>query len=322
MQQDDGDLSLLFLAAQGMLFRGEVDDPLFRAHKQPNSDRDIYRADNAGQAIACVDRYELCNPEEDECTGPTNANRLEELRKDSDLDLSDEQMVIAGRFTRPAGFALQMAQVVFGRGGSALQASLSAVENVQNPLPDDQWKRELDGWFDTSLARLQREVQDFAAPKSGAKSGDSPVELDDDQAEMCDRQVVKGDARGGSVNYRLVPLIVVIILCGLILLLSLVLEHAVALLQRLSHKGLRRREDWVQHGKFQLQREVLSSTGVQGWRNVDRSVPWTRSNIDGGSISEERPHVDPKTGKHNLMTDQALLGDMESRDPSTYQSAR
>lgn len=96
------------------------------------------------------------------------------------------QWVIATAFT-----ALQLESIVHTLGTRSLLSRFSLYSNVQAPLPDDQWQREVELWHDTVLAFMQ---ESFVAAARG-QSDDPRMDklfMEPDSAEarrVCRNQV-------------------------------------------------------------------------------------------------------------------------------------
>lgn len=103
--------------------------------------------------MACSDLYDVCNPVNNRCTGwNTTYSLLNFTHWVSTLDLNAQQ---EATFARMSALAVDNSifDAVNGQ-PDALLATLSLVSTTGSlPLPDNQWRREVEGWFQTVLAR-------------------------------------------------------------------------------------------------------------------------------------------------------------------------
>ncbi|KAK5174886.1 uncharacterized protein LTR77_000022 [Saxophila tyrrhenica] len=275
LRSDNADLSIFFLAPQGMTFVDPVNDPWFSAHKVrevPGFD-DIYEADNLGRAMACNDQHQICNPQTRACTSLTHSLALRMERESPHLQLSDAQRLIASRFVYASNTGW-ISYSVDGRGSSALQASRTNSNYRQAALPANQWQREVDVWFDVSLARLQKNVRDFVTgPAIGGQTTAPQLVLPEEMTAMCDAQTVRNAT--GTTNFSALGVLLIFSIGGVIVVLGYTLDTVIGFVQFHVGKGLHRRIAWTINDELHLHRLVLQKAGVSEWHNRDGAVPWT-----------------------------------------------
>lgn len=72
--RNDGDVSLMFLSANNILYEDVVEDPIFQASTDIKSVIDagknvtLYSSDYFVNPLGCVDQHQFCNPVNDRCT--------------------------------------------------------------------------------------------------------------------------------------------------------------------------------------------------------------------------------------------------------------
>lgn len=74
VSRDDADVSLIFLAANDILYTGLINDPIFQATKaagtydESGNNQTLYTSDYYVNALGCIDQHQFCNPNNDVCT--------------------------------------------------------------------------------------------------------------------------------------------------------------------------------------------------------------------------------------------------------------
>jgi hypothetical protein len=72
--RNDGDVSLMFISANNILYYGEVKDPIFYATMDIKSVLDngknvtLYSSNWFVNPLGCVDQHQFCNPSNQKCT--------------------------------------------------------------------------------------------------------------------------------------------------------------------------------------------------------------------------------------------------------------
>jgi hypothetical protein len=220
-----------------MRYMAPVHDPWFSANGTYNFTYGNHRyniADKFVSPLVCADQYWLCNPSSHICTPPGGIFQLAtHLTQHTALRHNTVQTDTAARLMVSLA-EINMFSAVFAPGGAdALRAQRLSVGNVSPGLPDDQWRAEVEGWFQMNLARLQADVVDFAVKRGGPllkarrerKLGMQP--LSPAQLEQCGNQLVR--AVGEVQNFSLVGVVVVVCVCAALVLVDLSLERAVDL---------------------------------------------------------------------------------------------
>ncbi|KAL6364448.1 hypothetical protein LRP88_01849 [Fusarium phalaenopsidis] len=144
---------------------------------------------------------------------------------------------------------------------------------VQNPLPNDQWTREVEYWFMIGLAKVQLGVVKVAlGPQNPDNFGmrDNTTWVVQKRKDLMD--YVCSSQKIHSLEFKNLHkagFIALAVVGGLsIILPSLVLRTLI---------WWRKRQDdvltWKSYGQLQLQRMAAEGAGVQGWKRGNENVP-------------------------------------------------
>ncbi|KAM5386461.1 hypothetical protein ACJZ2D_000424 [Fusarium nematophilum] len=278
LHRSDADISIAFFK-NNMIpvagIDGPCKDPIFSAtRKELAKMRGYWWPDNRLTAIGCVDQYEFGDPVSGGWTKPasysdatTNTTFIKQLSK--------RQLAGFTKFIWSLGLAGGIDFVVDILGTEALRAKKypGLRDKVQNPLPNDQWKREVEYWFMIGLAKVQLDVVNIAM---GPADPTFPGIKDETSKVMADRDdILKIICSSQKVhnlefkNLHRVGFIVLAVAGGLsVVVPSLVLR---AIMWR-----RKRQEDvlmWTSYGQLQLQRMAAEGAGVSGWRKGNEDVP-------------------------------------------------
>lgn len=253
--RNNADISVLFLNGNGILYRDQNNDPFFEANRyEVNETIDLgsgpekvtkYRLNDWISVMYCTEQYSICNVANSKCTKPMGLSQLTMAVNNTDLNLNPTQRLTAFRIGYAAGSSglSQMATL----GGSAVLASRLLSYNFLSPrLPDDQWQKEVQYWFDIALVYMQVKIQEYAiAPSSndynatflpGAEgfaawekgpSSDKEAFLEAGR-KQCGLQLMQ--SMEGVVNFRMIYIIWVLVFCFLLCLLGWTVEPILTIL--------------------------------------------------------------------------------------------
>ncbi len=163
LSRGDGSVTMVLVGHAGILYLQPNSDPVFSAN-QPivyRSGRRRWTADQNITIVGCVDQFEVCNNATGFCTGWTSAERFITPPYDPRLASSD---TVKGILLLLADMLLLVTVkgVIEGRGGASLVASISLNRGNQESLVAGPWRREIETWFSTSLAKMQLHVHSMA----------------------------------------------------------------------------------------------------------------------------------------------------------------
>lgn len=132
-------------------------------------------------------------------------------------------------------------------------AAETVYQNVQSPIPDDQWVIELSNWFAVGLAGFQQSSLEYAmGPQYLGKSGviERPAANDTLAQRLCHSQVIRNSSQVQYFSF--LGIILILTIGGILLVTSMTLESSVGRLQRRFHVGELRRVNWIMDEKLQL----------------------------------------------------------------------
>lgn len=246
------------------------------------------------------------------------------LLGDSTPEAADRlQWVIATAFT-----ALQLESIVHTLGTRSLLSRFSLYSNVQAPLPDDQWQREVELWHDTVLAFMQESFVAAARGQSDdAKLGKLFMEPDSAEAKrVCANQKIRSTA---YVSFSFLGLVLILAVGALVILVALTLEPLVGCVQRRWGKAPRHlyaRLEWTATETLQLQRMAHEELGYGGkWRGAAEAVPVTAPGellglLDTGDVGHPRL-VERGKQEGEEEKEEAVRVDVERRLGSPFSGA-
>jgi len=246
-QSNASDIALFFIAANSVQHEKPNQDPIFEATTElpiEGSDVKRYRPNNAVAILGCVDQHQICEPSTEQCTDLLGVKSV--LKAAEKLPLNLHQHATA-EYIWNAIFYNNIFFIVDPRGAAALQASESVFQNLQQSVSDTQWITEVNGWFGTSLAKLQQAMIDIArGPLKRypgvryTKPGTNPQ--NDLLSNLCNQQIVRSN--GHFLNFSVVGVTLIFAICSSIILLSFVIDW-IAKLVRGCFSG--RKDTRIQH---------------------------------------------------------------------------
>ena len=292
LSRTDADVTLMFLASNSITYYTPNTDPFFSATLKQSAgtfsgvDMTYYKANNWVTVMGCTDQYQFCNPLTSICT--PLSGYAEAAAALNTTKLNNVQYLVASRIALNTR-AMSIHHSISGRGASALRAQELVSENSQNPIPNNQWQIEVDSWFATSFARLQRAIVEYASGPAFVPAGTyvqsptGPI-----SKAMCYSQKVRLTA--DTVSFSVLGLSIILAVGALVICIYLVLETIVGMIQKRYKWGDHRRLRWIMDDKIQIQRMAFEEAGMGTWENLSGNVPVTTKGDVFGSLE----HVDPK----------------------------
>jgi hypothetical protein len=287
VQVKNADVSVAFLAQNSVQYSLPVSDPWFSAHQifnysLPDNPVLLYGPDQFLTAMACIDQYQMCNPTTSPYACTIVGSELDMREGVLEIGLNDYQMATARRLS----YALRLTTnylTLNSLGDTALLARDRLTGTINQGLPDNQWQIEVQGWFETSLAKLQSYVVEWVANladlgPSGSVIAPSPSgnAIDLASLDLCANQRVRNT--GAYQSFSFLGLMIVICVGLTIMLLSWTAESCIAFIRskRPVNKHDYREIARVADRKLQLQRLALTGAGYRdGWEHVFDLVPVT-----------------------------------------------
>ncbi|KAK8055113.1 hypothetical protein PG993_000340 [Apiospora rasikravindrae] len=282
----DGDLSLYFLSSNDVLYTGNTTDDWYRARlhagkstTQWNSGEptDLYVGEEPASPLACVQQQQVCNPNHPSggrvCTPMSGVLDM----NGGSLGLFDEAGAQRLLWSKRAGFSAEGGPIqtaVQALKLDALPSRRSMVSAYQAPLPDDQWQRDVQYWFQVSLAAWQKGFVDSAAGVSNpdvAPWVQAPNNTE--EYKLCESQKIRSSAHA---SFSVFGLFFIVAACILITTINLTLESLAACIQKRCHLDPYSRLEWNTNHTLQLQRLAHEGLGLGEWSDCDKTIPVIR----------------------------------------------
>lgn len=258
--------------------------------------------------LACIDQHQFCNPNNQDCTDLQSYYTA--VHKTATLDMNAVQSLIISRLSidflwqtisyskstsppvplptttiRPL---TELSKGIFGRGPASLRAQESVSGITSGPLPNNQWMIEVESWFATGLARLQLAVVQYATgPPNVVEGAYISKPTDPISKAMCDNQSVR--TTNNAMNFSTLGIVIILVVGGLLISTSLVLDILVGFVQRKWKMRDYQRVQWALDEKLQLQRLAYEEAGMGTWSGGTSFVPVTKF----GETFGMPPDVDP-----------------------------
>ena len=292
----------MLFAANTVEYLNPVDDPFFLAlyndTTPPTNGYEFnpYYAFHAVAPMGCVDRYRIVNKVHGRETGYISTNDL--LSAIGDLELNDAQSVTAQRLYY-AFLSSSTYFSIFDSAAGALKASDIVIGYASPGLPSNQWQTEVEGWFQTSLAKIQAYTVEYAAnmaPLGPFGTVSFPNESIGRRSWESQCKAQKINSVAGYQTFSLFGVVFTFVVGMAIIIVSLLLKPGVSFVRRHFGGGLTKSKGeraLVADGKFQLQRMVFQDRGQGGWHDRDQDIPWcdTYAVIDGAKYADRHREV-------------------------------
>ena len=237
-------------------FQSPNDDPIFGAHAIKNNlsltDGETvtyYDSDRFANILGCAEQYQLCMPADDDSRGQENVNSTQQQDRCTPLTtsrslLSNAQshplistnpfrLLVSSRISLLANPA-NLYTTIDSRGGASLRAQETVSHLLQGPLSSTHWHLEVQSWFDSGLAYIQRGILEYVTGPTnvdvtGAGGAYVYKPTDSISRAMCHSQLVRSS--NGTVSFSIVGVSIILILGTLIIGTSLILEKIVSWFQ-------------------------------------------------------------------------------------------
>lgn len=157
----DADFTLILFNNNGIAIKGTdgpCSDPFFSATKNSMVKMtDYFLPDDPITAIGCIDQYEIGVLGPRRWSGPMGGLDACSAAVKLGWNLDARQTASMVKLCQALNTAGGIGQVTTGLGDNAVLAKKypGMFQNFQNPIPNNQWKKEVKYWFDIGLAKLQ-----------------------------------------------------------------------------------------------------------------------------------------------------------------------
>ncbi|KAK3380685.1 hypothetical protein B0T24DRAFT_676352 [Lasiosphaeria ovina] len=284
---NDADLTLMLTAANAFRATTAIGARVPAAGMTPGTE---YGQDRPGAPLVCLERYQFCASEK--CT------RLRGL-----WDLAQDLALMFDR-DEDAQNRLHWLSAITGTANAnmaemAIRADLLARASLrggfQAALPDGQWQLEMQYWFATTLAAVQRAFVDVAAgPSASGGGGDDGVPesaltrpANAEERALCAGQRMLSPYH---VSFSLFGLLFVLVF-GLVVIVVSANGEAVAAAccwccreRRKGAAASPARLEWAPNDTLQLQRLAHEQLGVGPWKGAVDAVPVVVGQTGGASM--------------------------------------
>jgi hypothetical protein len=265
------------MAQNSVTYPSPVDDPFFSAHQQTKDEyaapgQVFYYADDLVTVIACIDQGEIRDPNTKRATIPSGFQRLSNLT--TTIGLNPRQLGTSWRFIVPSEKAMLWDSVTNFQGGALNAAELLVRNTNEDGLPSNQWQIELQGWFDTALARIQAAVIEFVSKDIDGLEPYAKLMVNPDEEWQCDAQKIK--AVGNYQSFSLMGIEIICAVGAFIVLLSFVLEGIVGFFQKRWGRQGYKEALWSTDAILQQQRLAFEHGQMDEWERTDETVPVTQ----------------------------------------------
>lgn len=276
LNRTDADVTIMFLASNAVSYESPVLDPWFHAtFAQTFTDLNginftQYSADIWVGVLACADQYQFHNPVNERSTPLTSMSGL--VNETDKLEFNKIQNATVMSLYNSAHYQLTYYSV-FSQGARALRAYDSSSSDVTSPgLPKNQWQIEATQMFSVSMAKLQQMMVNYAAGPAHDYEGMTFVKGNE---TLCGQQKMRGN--NGFLSFSVLGVAIILLLGGLLVLISLVLDPVIGLVRRKLNWNDHKRLQWAVDEKLQLQRLAFEGAGQGRWKGGVESIPTTLS---------------------------------------------
>lgn len=270
LSREDALVSLIFLEPNKLAYTGPVDDLFFAAHADPwalwtTPNITLYYSDKQVSVMGCIDQHRICNPTWPDGILCTTWGTVEFTAAVLDkLGLNQMQNDTAWVLLL-ANLDGHIANSIAGLGSTALRAQSTVYDDINIPLPENQWNIEASDWFSISLARLQHAILEFSTgPEDIDYSLYSRFNLSQLYKTNCGIQKVQQlNFNHGYISFSVLGLVIIFVIGVVIIIVSLVLPRIVGRMQR-ARKANGCHDTWESDDKFECWRASRRTARLLG----------------------------------------------------------
>ena len=277
----DGDVIVLFLSSNDLIFFNKTADPWYSAQKfqgylffmGTNTSIPIYAHDNAVRALGCRERLQFCNPNfpgNSSCTPLTGRSQAFQLGPQLWQDLTQQAYFNwSTSFIQVSNLGIDTTASIIGT--AALQSRSTLFNGLQSFIPDNQWELELENLFKVTLASMQRSVVDQAmGPADPAMLPLLTRPNTTEEQKVCANTKIRSDS---YTSISVLGLVIIFVVGGLIIVTSFALPIIVRRIQQrqIPYSTL----EWIVNDTLQLQRLAHEAVGSGIWQDTDGNLPTT-----------------------------------------------
>lgn len=231
-----------------------------------------YFRDDPARTLGCVSKYQFCNPNLPKASSCTPLAGIYAV-SDPFLALwetEEDQIYINWTYSGILNMAAGVSDIPGNLGTTSLLAVNTLFEGIQLGLARNQWELEVENWFATSMADLQRTVVEQAtgpADPSFARFFQPPNSTEEKSA--CANQKIRSDS---FTSFNILGLILIFTIGGLIMITSYALPF---IFERWLRKNSYEVLEWKTNDSLQLQRLAHEAIGSGTWQGGANACPTT-----------------------------------------------
>ncbi|KAK7994442.1 cytochrome p450 protein [Apiospora marii] len=295
VDEHNGDVSLMFLSGNGVLFAPPTKDDWYRAtvpdrkvsYMGGPGQQNLYRPDEAASPLGCLEQFQWCrDPDLGQCgTLDSASNAIYSAAPWFDLtseDLDNHFANATGRLipqTRLgsllmwASMTLDMVNsvtmLVETLGAAILASQTSLGQGFIVNVPKNQWQLDVTQWWYTMLAGIQTS---FVNTAQGGMDSISPPHTfkpaTADEWDFCRNQKIRSTQ---YASFSVLGLVITYLLGALVIILSFIIEPILDHLQRHGRYSKEAYLEWEQDSAIQLY--VQNQSDRRRLSHRDESMP-------------------------------------------------
>ncbi|KAH7144499.1 hypothetical protein B0J13DRAFT_502588 [Dactylonectria estremocensis] len=332
LRRDDGDVSVIILNNNMVPIsgiNGPCRDPFYSAtNRHDDAFPDWYLPDAPITAIGCVDQYAFYDPVTHDWSNQTGMLMLgTDITKETGL--SPMQVAAMNTMRWALGQVGAIGRLVETVGSDMLKAKKypGLWDGFQNPLPNDQWKKEVAYWFNTQLAALQLQFIRISTGPQDTTGMENVLPIlsegssHDYEGMICHWQKIKDNE---FKNFYRAGFVSLAVIGGLMIIAPWFLIKLVVFWGRRKKNAFVL--EWISYGNLQLLRMANEEAGVGGWDKYDDEIPLSPLGKNILTVDVEASNVDgkrhPKLRKLGERTNAAAPGNQTDQGSTTQSNSQ
>ncbi|KAL9621084.1 MAG: hypothetical protein Q9160_004469 [Pyrenula sp. 1 TL-2023] len=171
-------------------------------------------------------------------------------------------------------------------GARILKALDNLNNDLQGPLPPDQWQQEVISWESIALAHDQRMIVEAVTGPSDVSAQRFVQRNVTGVGDFCIDQKIKSTA---YACFSVLGLAITLTVGGLVIVVSSSIESVCSFFERRRKKHTYHRLEWVTNETLQLQRMVHEELGLGTWSQAAEDIPVTEKDEKLGVLDVSNP---------------------------------
>lgn len=212
LTRPDADTFISFLSTNAVLFTQPEDDLWYPVHRpasspgnssSPVQSMPLYWSDEPSSPLACVQRYQHCNPNlppSDRCTPLLSSSDAGHAA--TALWKEDREWSRSAWFRRTVSGALPgFFKATLFLGPAALESTTRLATSLMGPLRANQWQVDVEKWFNIGLAFMQQNCIEAAGGPSDSRLRGWLIKPQNEwEKQLCESQV--GQCQSSKIGER------------------------------------------------------------------------------------------------------------------------